>query len=66
MVIDGRIVTVGGDVIIGVDGLVVRRLTDIVVYIERNKVPGDTVELLIDRNGQQLNLTLTIGQRPLP
>jgi S1-C subfamily serine protease len=66
IIVDGRIVTVGGDVIIGVDGLVVRRLTDIVVYIERNKQPGDTVDILVDRNGQELSLPLTIGQRPLP
>jgi S1-C subfamily serine protease len=64
--IDGQTVTLGGDVIIGVDGLSVRTLTDAVVYIERNKHPGDSVELTIIRDDQERTLTLILGERPPP
>jgi S1-C subfamily serine protease len=62
--VDGSTLTVGGDVIVGVDNVTVRKLIDMVVYIERNKKPGDTVTLEIIRNGEHLNLNLTLGVRP--
>jgi len=52
-----------GDVIVEIDGQLVRKLSDLVVYIERNKRPGDMVILTIIRNGQQLNIDLTLGER---
>ncbi|MEA2066265.1 MAG: PDZ domain-containing protein, partial [Thermotogota bacterium] len=64
-VIGGRIFTLGGDVIIGVDDdVTVRKLIDVLVYIERNKNPGDTVALKIIRNGELLNVNVTLGVRP--
>jgi S1-C subfamily serine protease len=65
LIINGELVTVGGDVIIEVDNLVVRTLTDLVVYIERNKEPGDSIDLLVIRDGQEISLTLILGERPL-
>ena len=53
-----------GDVIIGVDDLAVRKLIDILVYIERTKRPGDTVTLTIIRDGAQMPIVLTLGVRP--
>jgi len=44
----------------------VRTLTDAVVYMERNKHSGDPVELKIIRDGQEINLTVNLGERPLP
>ncbi|MCW4035308.1 MAG: trypsin-like peptidase domain-containing protein [Candidatus Bathyarchaeota archaeon] len=65
-VIEGQLVTVGGDVIVEVDGITVRRLADLVVYMERNNQPGDTAEIVIIRDGQQQTITVTLGERPLP
>lgn len=62
--IGGRIIPLGGDVIVGVDGVDVRQLTDLMVYTERNKKPGDTVTLEIIRDGQLLNVDATLGVRP--
>ncbi len=62
--IGGRTFTVGGDVIVGVDDITVRKLTDMVVYIERTKNPGDTVTFKIIRNGELINLNLTLEVRP--
>ena len=53
-----------GDVIIGVDDLAVRKLIDILVYIERTRIPGDTVTLTIIRDGAQMPVELTLGVRP--
>lgn len=63
-VIGGRTVTLGGDVIVRIDDVIVRKLSDVLVYIERNKKPGDTVALKIIRNGELLNVNVTLGVRP--
>jgi len=62
----GQLIPIGGDVITGIDGLPMRRLTDLVVYMERNTSPGDSVDFEIIRDGQELSLTVTLGERPLP
>jgi S1-C subfamily serine protease len=64
--IDGQTVPLGGDVIIEVDGLPVRSVTDLSVYMERNTYPGDTADLGIIRDGQETSLTVTLGERPPP
>jgi len=60
-VIEGQPVLLGGDVIIGVDGVDARKLYDLLLYIERNKRPGDTVTLKVIRGGQVLSISLTLG-----
>jgi len=64
--LDGQVITIGGDVIIGIDGLPMRRLADLVVYMERNTSPGDSVVFEIVRDGQELSVEVTLGERPLP
>lgn len=66
VVIDGGEIKIGGDVIVGIDGLNVRTLNDLVVYTERNKRPGDIVSLTIIRDGQEMTKSLTLGDRPPP
>ena len=65
-IIEGVEVPVGGDVIIEVDKIPVITMDDLVVYMERNTVPGNSVELTIIRDGQELNLNVKLGERPLP
>jgi len=55
-----------GDVIVGIDGQLVKELNDLVVYIERNKRPGDSVDLAIIREDQEVVIPLLLGERPLP
>jgi S1-C subfamily serine protease len=64
--VDGQTVPLGGDVIVEVDGLPVRSVTDLSVYMERNTHPGDSADLVIIRDGQEMNLTVTLGERPPP
>ncbi|MGC9443839.1 MAG: S1C family serine protease [Candidatus Methanospirareceae archaeon] len=55
-----------GDVIVGVDNVTVRKLIDVLVYIERNKSPGDTITLQILREGTARNVPVTLEERPAP
>ncbi len=54
------------DVIVSVDGQLVKKITDLVVYIERNRRPEDWINLIIIRNGQEFIISLKLGERPLP
>jgi S1-C subfamily serine protease len=65
-IVDGQEIPLSGDVITDVDGIPVRTMADLVVYLERNTRPGDSVVLGIIRDGQELNLTVTLGERPPP
>lgn len=62
--LDNRIVEVGGDVIIGIDGVEVGTFEDILIYIALNTRPGQQVNLTIIRNGKTQNITLTLQPRP--
>jgi S1-C subfamily serine protease len=66
VVVDGTSITVGGDVIIGVDGRTVQDLYDVVVYLERFKRPGDVIALKLLRGSNIINLDLELGARPKP
>jgi len=58
------------DVIIGVDGHNVKTFYDLILYIERNEHPGDTVSLSVLRKSflmwDLLTVTITLGTRPPP
>jgi len=63
--IDGQEILVGGDVIVGIDDQPVRKLSDLAVYMERNKRPGDWISLTFIRNGNQTSIPIELGERPL-
>lgn len=62
--IDGREITLGGDVILKIDENTVRKLDDVLTYLEREKKVGDAVQLTILRNGVTENISLTLDPRP--
>jgi S1-C subfamily serine protease len=62
--IDGRELTLGGDVILKIDENTVRKLDDVLTYLEREKKVGDAVQLTVLRNGVTENTSLTLGPRP--
>ena len=66
MTIGGDKIRIGGDVIVGMDGLKIRSFNDLSVYLERNKRPNDKVTLTIIRSSQKLTKEVTLGERPLP
>ena len=52
-----------GDVIKQVNNVTVTRGDDFIIYLERYKSPGDTIDLEILRNGLLLDKNLTLGVR---
>ena len=53
-----------GDIIIAIDGHLVRQIDDIINYIESQKNVGDNIKLTLNRNGQIMDLTATLQTRP--
>ncbi|HEY3094680.1 MAG TPA: trypsin-like peptidase domain-containing protein, partial [Nitrososphaera sp.] len=62
--IDGVPVKLGGDVIVGVDNKTVRKIDDILVYLQRDKSVGDDLQLIILRDGKEMQVTAVLGARP--
>ncbi|MBT3338452.1 MAG: PDZ domain-containing protein [Anaerolineae bacterium] len=54
----------GGDLIIGIDGVEVFQFDTLLKYLINNKAPGDTVTLTVLRDGQELDIQMTLGKRP--
>ena len=63
-VIDGIPIKLGGDVIIAVDNNTVRKIDDILAYVEMKKSVGDDLELTILREGQTMEVIATLAARP--
>lgn len=64
VVVEGRAVEAGGDVIVAVDGVPVASFDDILIYLALNTRPGQEVNLLVIRNGEQSEITLVLEPRP--
>jgi S1-C subfamily serine protease len=62
--VDGVVISVGGDVIIGADGRAMNSFYDLIYYVESNKRPEDVVRLTIIRGGELMEVDLTLGVRP--
>ena len=54
----------GGDLIIAFDGKPVNTFDELLSYLITRKSPGDTVVLTVLRDGEELDLTITLGERP--
>lgn len=62
--IDGREIELGGDVIIGIDDKSIRKIDDLLSYLDREKKVGENVTLTVIRNGQVQEIDLTLAARP--
>ncbi|MCK5428512.1 MAG: PDZ domain-containing protein, partial [Anaerolineales bacterium] len=62
--IDKRLVSIGGDVVTAIDGRPVRSFDDLLIYIALEAEPGEQVTLTIWRNGEFLEVTVTLDDRP--
>ncbi|MDC0171704.1 trypsin-like peptidase domain-containing protein [Candidatus Nitrosopelagicus sp.] len=61
---DGREFALDGDIILSIDGETVRKISDILVHLQREKSVGDEMILSVNRNGQMLELTMILEERP--
>ena len=62
--VNGRELALGGDVIIEIDNQTVRKIDDILTYLEREKQVGDKSRLTVIRNGTAQDLDLELAARP--
>ena len=62
--IDGREFALDGDIILSIDGETVRKISDILVHLQREKSVGDEMILTVNRNGEMLDLTMVLEERP--
>ena len=61
---DGREFALDGDIILAIDGETVRKISDILVHLQREKSVGDEMVLSVNRNGEMLELTMILEERP--
>ncbi len=62
--IDGFQVMVGGDIIVGIDDQPVNEFDNLLSYIVQKTAVGDTVNLTVLRNGEQIQVPVTMEARP--
>ena len=62
--VEGIEYPVGGDIIVSVDGIDVRKIDDILIHLQRVKTVGDEMVLEILRDNRTTNITITLQERP--
>tara|TARA_B100000953_G_scaffold288602_1_gene271848 strand:- start:39 stop:1178 length:1140 start_codon:yes stop_codon:yes gene_type:complete len=63
-VIDGKEYPADGDIIISVDDKEVRKISDILIHLQREKSVGDDMALGVMRDGEFMHLILKLVERP--
>jgi len=63
-VIDGKEYPADGDIIISVDDKEVRKISDILIHLQREKSVGDTMVLGVVRDGEFMHISLELVERP--
>lgn len=56
--------TAAGDIITGIDGRPITRFEDLISYLYTSTQPGQAVTLEVLRNGQQIQVKVTLGAQP--
>ena len=62
--VEGVNYPMGGDIILSVDGIEVRKIDDILLHLQRAKSVGDEMILEILRDGRTTNVTIILQERP--
>ena len=63
-IVDGRQESVGGDVIVAIDGTPIRDSDDLISQLFRSTEVGQTVTLSLFRGGNAINVDVTLAARP--
>lgn len=64
VVVRGRDICAGGDIIVAVNDVYVDNMDELVAYLITNTRPGDVIDLLIVRDGESFEVPLTLEARP--
>ncbi len=62
--VDGVNYPMGGDIILSVDEIEVRKINDILIHLQRAKTVGDEMVLEILRDNRTTNVTIVLQERP--
>jgi S1-C subfamily serine protease len=62
--LNGETFAVGGDIIVAIDDQPVKVFEDLLSYLFNNTQPGQTVRLTVYRNGEKVDLSVTLVPRP--
>ena len=62
--INGRQIEIGGDVIVEVDNVTVRKIEDLLSYLQSERSIGETVILNVIRDGRNQEIGMTLAARP--
>jgi len=62
--IDGREYALDGDIIVKIDDKVVRKISDILIHLQREKSIGDEMVMTVNRDGTIIEVILVLGERP--
>jgi 2-alkenal reductase len=62
--VEGRPTSLGGDVVIAVNGQTIASFDDLLVYVALEVRPGDTIRLTVLRDGKQIEVPVKIEARP--
>jgi len=57
-------IPVGGDIIVGVNGEPTATFRDLNVYLDTETLVGDTVEVNLIRDGEEIAVSVTLAERP--
>jgi len=60
----GAQVVRSGDIVTNIDGQLVKSMDDVISHLEENKKVGDKVILTINREGKNVNVTVSLEERP--
>jgi 2-alkenal reductase len=64
IVVSGVPMLAGGDIVIAIDQVEVKRFDDVVNYLAGHTSVGDTITLTVIRDGGQVQLSVTLEERP--
>jgi serine protease Do len=62
--INGRQIELGGDIIVEVDNVTVRKIEDLLSYLQSERSIGETVILNVIRDGKNQEIGMTLAARP--
>lgn len=66
VIILGSTETIGGDIIIAINGTRITNTDALSSYLEEYTLPGQTINMTVVRNGQTINIAVKLGTRPPP
>lgn len=55
---------INGDIIVGIEGMPVSQMNDLVAYLEEHTQPGDTITLTVWRDGELMDIEVELQERP--